>query len=78
MERLLAGAVTREEERASPRVVERDREHAVQSLEDALAPLLVAAQDHLGVGRRPEGAAARLQFIAQLDVVVDLAVEDEG
>jgi hypothetical protein len=34
-------------------------------------------EDHLGVGMAAEGVALRLEFLAELAVVVDLAVEDE-
>ncbi len=77
MERLLPCPVAREEELSRPRVVEREREHSVQALEDALSPLLEAAEDHLGVGGAPERAPLPAQLLAKLDVVVDLAVEDE-
>ncbi len=47
------------------------RSHAV------VAPLLVRAEDHLGVGLRAEAVPARLELAAQLAVVVDLAVVHE-
>ena len=72
VERLDPEAVARDEERLRLLVPEREREHAAQPLEAALAPLAVGAQDHLGVGARAEAILAEQP--AQLDVVVDLAV----
>src|SRR5262249_6492140 len=40
-----------------------------------VAPLLVAVDDHLGVGAGAEGVAERFEARAQLGEVVDLAVE---
>jgi hypothetical protein len=46
-------------------------------LYDALAPVLVGAQQHLGVGIALEAVAHAFQLGAQLAEVVDLAVERE-
>ena len=43
----------------------------------ACAPLLVGAQDDLGVAVGAEDVAEPAQLVAELDVVVDLAVVDQ-
>src|SRR5205823_5323331 len=53
------------------------REHAAQALDDALAPMLVGAQQHLGVGIALEAIAEAFELGTQLAEVVDLAVEGE-
>ena len=58
-------------------IVEGEGEHAVQPLDALRPPLLVGLQDDLRVGGRAEQAAAGLQLLPQLHVVVDLAVEDD-
>ena len=78
-ERLLAEAVAAAEEQARGPVVERERPHPVQAVGEGPAPGAIAVQQHLGVGViAVEAAAERREFGAQLDVVVDLAVEDHA
>ena len=78
VERLDAEPVAGEEELGLLAVGDREREHADEMVDDCRAPLLVAAQDHFGVGVvGDEPVALRLELAAQLLVVVDLAVEDE-
>ena len=59
-----------------PDVPERDREDAVQLLHERLAVLLVEVGQHLAVAARVHPVAPLLEPLAQLAVVVDLAVED--
>jgi hypothetical protein len=74
-QRLLANTVTREHQPPTLLVPEREREHTPQPL-DALDPeLLVEVHDHFGVGARGELVTLGGQLFAQLEVVVDLAVE---
>ena len=73
---LLAHAVACGQQSAVPLVPQRERKHAVDALDHSVAPLLVAVHQHLAVGARTEIVAPRLQLCAQLDEVVDLAVED--
>ena len=59
------------------RVPDDEGEHAAQPRHDVLAPQVVAGDDRLGV---PVGAQVRAgggELLAQLDVVVDLAVEQD-
>ncbi len=73
---LLAYAVARQQEAPPAPVPEREREHPAQRLDAGVAELLVEVDDHLGVRPRREAVAARGQLLAQLAVVVDLAVAD--
>src|SRR5438034_1238202 len=77
VERLLAQAVTGEEERAARAVPDREGEHAAEMGDARLAVLGVRAQNHLGVALCPEPVAPGLQLGAEAAEVVDLAVEDD-
>jgi hypothetical protein len=77
-ERLLAKAVTCEQQGLPSPVPHREREHPAQQLRDALAHLLVEVRDDLGVAAAAEAVPLGLQVLAQLRVVVDLAVDDDG
>jgi hypothetical protein len=77
VERLDAEAVAREQQTAGLRVPDREGEHPPEPIHAALAPLLVAMDDDLGVGARAEAMAVRDEFGADLGEVVDLAVEDD-
>src|SRR5271165_1779139 len=57
---------------------ERHREHATQSRECAGVPLEESAKDGLRVAMRLETVAQALQLTAKFQVVVDLAIEDDG
>src|SRR5690606_9944460 len=88
-ERHPAGAVTGEVERFDAELVscqhqlagggiqDRQREHAVEPVERALAPLLPGGQHHLGVTGGTELVTAGSQLLAQFAVVVDRAVVDD-
>ena len=78
VERLDPEAVAREHEPAARRVPDRDREHPAQPLGEPEPPLLVGVDDRLGVGVRAEPVPGALELAAQLGVVVDLAVLDDG
>ena len=59
-------------------VIDRDRPHPVEPREDALPPFEPALQQHLGVTARAERPALGAQLLAHLDVVVDLAIQDDA
>ena len=59
------------------RVPDREGEHAAQAADGVAALEGERAQHDRGVARRPEVLAAPHDVVAQLDVVVDLAVEDD-
>ena len=63
--------------RCAVRIPDREGEHAAQVVDDVRSPVLVGAQQHLGVGVAREAVADGLQALAQLAEVVDLAVERE-
>jgi hypothetical protein len=74
-ERLLAEAVAREPEDALAPVVDREREHPVDALEQtAHSPCVEALREDLGVAVRSEADAAIGELALELAVVVDLAV----
>ena len=75
VERFHAGAVAREDQAAPPQVEDREREHAFEAGEEAVALLLVEVGEHFGVAARAEPVAELLELTPQRDVVVDLAVE---
>ena len=53
-------------------------EHAEEVVDAPGAPLAVGLGDHLGVGVREEAVAQPGELLAQVAVVVDAAVEDDG
>ena len=58
-------------------VDDREREHALEMLDAVGAPAVERLEDHLTVGGREEGVAVAREFIAQLAIVVDAAVEHQ-
>src|SRR5919198_6597447 len=58
--------VARAEEPPASRVPERERPHAVEALDAVVAPRLVGAEDHLGVGGATETVALRFELAAEL------------
>jgi hypothetical protein len=76
-ERLLADAIARDQALLPARVPEREREHPVQPLDAVDAVLLVEVRDDLGVAVCRQRVPARDELLAQLAVVVDLAVQDD-
>src|SRR3989440_12889282 len=77
VERLDPQPVAREQQLTGVLVEPGQPPHAVEALEGLLAPDLECVQDDLGVAARTKLDSASLQFAAQLQVVVDLAVVDQ-
>ena len=73
-QRLDAEPVARDQERAAPRIPQREREHPTQALEAADAELLVEMDDDLDVAAAREDVALALELGAQRLEVVDLTV----
>ena len=79
VERFLASAIAGDEEGVSFAAPDREGEHAIEPVEERLAPLFEAVHEDFGVtvvGR--ELVTKRQQLVAQLAVVVDFAVEDDA
>ena len=77
VERLDPEPVPRHEQPPVIRLPERECEHALEPCDARLSPFRVGAQDHLGVGGRPEAMALLLERLPQLPVVVNLSVVDD-
>ena len=78
MQRLHAQPVAREEQALPPRIMQREGEHAVQAIEHRRTPGRPAVEQHLGIARRHEHRAKRLQFGTQRGEIVNLAVIGDG
>ena len=77
-QRLDAERVTGAKQFAGHRIPQREGEHAAQALKHVGAPVVVAGGDGLAVAVGGEDSAvAGAQFLAQFEVVVDLAVEHQ-
>src|ERR1051326_2230437 len=76
IERLLAGAIARQNQASIQLVVNRDREHAAQLFDEGIAVLVVEVNDDFGVRVRLERVALALEPRLRFAVVVDLAVEN--
>jgi hypothetical protein len=74
VERFHAEPVPRAEQLTVLRVPQREREHTVETAQAVGAPAPVCGEHDFGVGAGLEPLAGRFQLLAQLDVVVDLAV----
>ena len=76
IERLDTKDVTSTKEFVLVLVVNHERVHAAQTVDQVLAPLLVTVYQDFGISVAVEGVAGRLQLGAKLLEVVDLSVED--
>ena len=77
VERLDPHPVTRQQQGPLLTVPDGESEHAVEALDEAVTPLLVAVHDDLGVAARPKPVTTGDQLVTKLGMVVDLAVEDD-
>ncbi len=75
---LHAEAVAGQQQLVLLRIVDRQREEAVELVQEGFALHGEEAQHHFGVGAAAEGVAGRLELRAQLLEVEDLAVEGDG
>src|SRR5262249_10914898 len=77
VQRLLAETIACEMQLPCPTIDDGEREHAVQALRQPLTPRLIAVHEHFGIGVAGAEYMTELKELpAQLDVVVNLAVED--
>lgn len=78
MQRLLAEAVSRQQDPTHRSIVNRERPHPVEVMDEIWPPLSIAVKQDLRVGMiRHEPVATRFERLAKLRVVVDLSVEDD-
>ena len=78
IKRLLARPVARQKQSLGAIVPEGDGEHPVQLAQAVRALLLVKVDDGFAVGMRLEMVAAFQQPLAQLAIVINFAVENQG
>jgi hypothetical protein len=78
IERLLTHPIAPEEQGLFALVPESKREHAPQMVDTPRPMLLVEMDDDFAVAIGLEGVSAVAQLLAQLDIVVDFAIRDEG
>lgn len=72
-----AEAVTGEEELCVAGVPEREGEHSLEKVEHFDSVLAVEGEEDFRIGAAPEGGSSSFQGGAELEVVVDFAVEDD-
>ena len=77
-QRLLAEGVAREHEPLRFLVPEREGEHAAKPADRLEVPGAEGLDKDFGVGGGAETVAEGKQLFAELDIVIDLAVEDDG
>ena len=77
VERLDPHVIAGEDQFIRARIPDRESEHADETRGDTVAPRQVALQQDFRIAPRLEDMPERLQFLAQFDEIVDLAVEHE-
>jgi len=77
IEGLYPEAIARAEDRGGSPVVDQKGPHPIEPRHAVATPLPVRGQQHLRVSARREDVPETHQLLAELDVVIDLAVEDE-
>ncbi len=78
VQRLLAHPVPGQKHPAALPVPEGNGEHALQMFQAVRAPLLVGAQDDLGVAARAEGLPQALQLPLEVLEIIDFPVKDHS
>jgi hypothetical protein len=78
IERLDADLIAREDQLVAARIMDRNREHAVQAGRGRHPFGMIEIEDDLGVRSGPEDIASGFKLGAQRLEIVDLAVEDNG
>ena len=71
-----AHGVAGDEEALAWGVPDGEGEHAVEFIEDVVAPLEVAEDDDFGIGAAEERVAELEEFLADFEIVIDFAIED--
>ncbi len=78
VQRLDAEPVAAEEDPAAVALDDREGEHPLQVVDEAVAPVVVGLEEHLGVAVGEEAVAVPGQLLPQFLVVVDAAVPGDG
>jgi hypothetical protein len=78
VKRLYPKRITRTQQHLRALVDNRKGPHSPQACDEVLTPLQVGSGQHLGIGRADECLSLAAQLLAQLPVIVDLAVEHYG
>ena len=71
-----AHGVAGDEEALAWGVPDGDGEHAVEFIEDGIAPLEVTEDDDFGIGVAEERVTEVEEFLADFEIVIDFAIED--
>jgi hypothetical protein len=77
-QRPFADAIARGKQPLTPTIPDRKGPHAIEVRHAVVAPHPVGLENNLGVAVGAEGAPQGFKLGAQLDVVVDLAIERDG
>jgi len=77
VQRLDSEAIAGTEQHVAAKVVDHERPHPVQPVQAARTPGAVCVQQYFGISGGLERIAQLGKFLAQLDVVVDLAIEGD-
>ena len=78
VQRLDAEPVAAEQHPAAVALDDREGEHALEAVDEAVAPVVVGLEQDLGVAVGEEAVAVADQLLPQLLVVVDAAVPGDG
>lgn len=72
-----AKPVANQDQFVTPRIMECEGKHSLQSFQELHAPGLIGMQDSFAIRMRGEAMAELFQFDAQLSVVIYLAVGNQ-
>jgi hypothetical protein len=76
-ERLLSGAIARQQQAPPRRVVQPDGELAIQAPEKIISIFAIGREQDLGVRFRSKGISSLLQFPLEISVIVNLPIEHD-
>ena len=75
-QRLLTKAITHQQQLLARRIPDRGRERPAQAMHEILAMAFIQEWHDFAVAAGAKACAVRREFLLQLDVVVDLAIDD--
>src|SRR3989442_15784151 len=76
-ERLDAETITGAKDRRAQAIPDDKGEHAMQLLDDVRSPTTVAFENNLGIGACAKGRALACEALAQLEEIINFAVEND-